>query len=130
MNIEDQEAFEQSFGTTIYGNNGLHVTHCEYTSDGMGGHDELVAGCFYDVMIGNRKVAVDFQHKTVSEDGVNGLTNEALLSILIHRTKTLDDKFPCNENKQAIEYMENALNAFESRTRDRVKRGVEGKHEL
>ena len=59
-------------------------------------------------------------------NGVNGATSEALLAILIHRTKVLNDNFPCDENKRAITYMENALALFEQRTKDRQGRGVEG----
>ncbi|MDV4239022.1 hypothetical protein [Acinetobacter baumannii] len=57
---------------------------------------------------------------------MNGITSEALLAILIHRTKILNNNFPCEENKRAITYMENALALFEQRTRDRQQRGVEG----
>ena len=57
---------------------------------------------------------------------MNDATSEALFVILIHRTKVLNDNFPCDENKCAISYMENALALFEQRTKERQSRGVEG----
>jgi len=49
------------------------------------------------------------------------------LAILIHRTKVLDGKFGCDENKRAIQHMEEALVNFEVRIARRMVRGVEGK---
>lgn len=73
---------------------------------------------------------VYFQNGAVPENDINGVTNENVLAMLIHRTKILDGKFPCDENKQAIEHMEAALKTFEARTKDRQARGVEGKLEV
>jgi hypothetical protein len=89
-------------------------------------HGNECNGHRYDFTAGSRSGSIVFQHGPVKEAGVNGLTNEALLEILIHRTEYLDSQFPCNENKIAIERMVDALNAFESRTASRIKRGVEG----
>ncbi len=72
--------------------------------------------------------AIDFQKGAVADVGVNGVTNEALLAILIHRTKILDSQYPCDENKRAIEHMERALVSFEVRTARRIARGVDGKN--
>ncbi len=58
---------------------------------------------------------------------MNGLTNEALLAILVDRTKKLDALFACDENKRAISHMEEALVNLEVRTARRMVRGVEGK---
>jgi hypothetical protein len=57
----------------------------------------------------------------------NGTTNEELLEVLINRMQYLQGKFPCKENACAITHLEEALMWLEKRTRDRVKRGVEGK---
>lgn len=70
---------------------------------------------------------INFQNGPVPENGVNGLTNEALLAILIHRTKILDERFPCEENKAAIDAMAYAKETFESRTKRRQAAGIEGK---
>lgn len=74
-------------------------------------------------------IPVVFQRGNPAEFGPNGWTNEALLSVLIHRTEVLDAQFPCNENKQAIRHMRDAMFAFGLRTAERKERGVEGKQE-
>lgn len=113
-------------GTSIHtDHNGISVIHNE-SFDTDSGTENVDHGHFYNIQVGNRSVAIDFQHGPVKEHGVNGATSEALLAILIHRTKVLDGNFPCDENKRAITYMENALALFEQRTKDRQKRGVEG----
>lgn len=58
----------------------------------------------------------------------DGTTNEDLLEVLIDRMKYLQAKFPCKENACCITHLEEGLMWLEKRTRDRVKRGVEGKH--
>lgn len=103
--------------------NGLKVTH---EADSLAN-----PGSFYTVSAENPEdfcQDLDFQDGPVPTNGVNGLTNEVLLVILIHRTKALDSKFPCPENKRAISDMENALVNFEVRTARRMARGVEGKN--
>lgn len=102
--------------------NGVYVNAISTLSDGTD-----VKGHFYQVASGTRNTDIHFQHGAVAGNGVNGLTNEALLAILIHRTKILDVKFPCDENKRAIQHMEEALVNFEVRTARRMVRGVEGK---
>lgn len=109
--------------------NGIKVTHNEFMDSGID-TEGLDHGHFYDIQVGNRKVAIDFQHGPVKEQGVNGVTSEALLAIAIHRTKILNSRFPCDENKCAISYMENALALFEQRTKERQSRGVEGHNKV
>lgn len=58
----------------------------------------------------------------------NGTTNEEVLEMLIDRMKYLQAKFPCKENACCITHLEEGLMWLEKRTRDRQKRGVEGKH--
>lgn len=65
---------------------------------------------------GKFEAELKFQNGAPSVNGVNGLTNETLLAILIHRTKVLDAQFPCIENHYALEHMEQALAMFEVRT--------------
>jgi len=86
-----------------------------------------VNGHYYSVLTGKDYQTIKFQLGPVPANGVNGLTNEALLAVLIHRTKVLDAKFGCDENKRAIQHMEEALVNLEVRTARRMVRGVEGK---
>ena len=71
-------------------------------------------------------IHLHFQDGPTVLEGVNGATNEALLKVLIHRTKILDSQFPSEHNKQAIAALESALAAFDARTAERLARGVEG----
>lgn len=78
---------------------------------------------------------IQFIHKeptkavpTFLETVDDGTTTEDVLEVLIDRVKFLQEKFPCKENAMSITHMEEALNWLEKRTRDRMKRNVEGKH--
>ena len=50
--------------------------------------------------------------------GVNGVTNEALLAIMIHRLQGFQNNSStnCSENQEAINHMELAMEALYSRT--------------
>lgn len=102
--------------------NGLAVNAISRLADGRD-----VEGHHYQVLAGDKTFEVQFQNGPVPSAGVNGLTNEAALAILIHRTEFLNAKFPCEENEQALAGMRAALAAFESRTEKRLARGVEGR---
>lgn len=57
----------------------------------------------------------------------NGITNEALLAVLIDRMRGFQSgQFACRENAVALTKMEEALMWLQKRTLDRMKRGVEG----
>lgn len=119
-----------SWGVDIHmDHNGVAVTHNEWVET-ENGDQQLTHGHFYDIIVGGQITPVRFQHGPVKEYGVNGITSEALLAILIHRTKVLDNNFPCEENKCSITYMENALALFNKCTADRQRRGVEGQNKL
>lgn len=102
--------------------NGVAVNAISSLSDGTN-----VEGHHYQILAGPKTLTVEFQLGGVADNGVNGATNEALLAILIHRTKFLDSKFGCDENKRAIQHMEEALCNLEVRSARRIARGVEGK---
>lgn len=59
----------------------------------------------------------------------DGTTNEELIEVLINRLNYLEGNFPCRENSIAITKLEEALMWLNKRTQDRIKRGVEGKHQ-
>jgi hypothetical protein len=58
----------------------------------------------------------------------DGTTNEDVLEVLINRMEYLQGKFPCKENEYAISNLQQALIWLNERTKNRVQRGVEGKH--
>ena len=70
---------------------------------------------------------ISFQHGPVKEVGYNGITNEALLTILIDRMEGFQSgEFACDENQLALASLKGALHFLQIRTRDRIARGVEG----
>lgn len=101
--------------------NGVAVNAISSLADGTN-----VEGHTYQVLAGPQAVQIDFQRGPVKEVGVNGMTSEALLAILVHRTQVLNKAFPCRENSLAITKMEEAQMWFERRTQGRLARGVEG----
>jgi hypothetical protein len=58
----------------------------------------------------------------------DGTTNEDVLRMLIDRLSFQYDKFPSRETFNAIKNLRDALDSLEERTRNRQKRGVEGKN--
>jgi hypothetical protein len=68
-----------------------------------------------------------FQNGPIKEAGVNGVTQEALLAVVIDRLAAFQaGPFPSDENAAALGYCELALKALHTRTRERLARGVEG----
>jgi hypothetical protein len=72
-------------------------------------------------------VRLHFQHGPIKEAGVNGITNEALIAIVIDRLNGAQEgPFRCRENALAITACEEASLWLAKRTLDRMARGVEG----
>ena len=68
-----------------------------------------------------------FQKGAPKEVGFNGISDEALLAIVIDRLRGFQSgPFSCRENALAFTKMEEALHWLNARTRDRMARGVEG----
>lgn len=108
----------------IYGDhNGVEVYAATHSP--RKGHDYIVGVKDQGALLG-----IEFQCGPIKEVGVNGVQNEHLLAVLIHRTNILNDQFPCDENVLAIRAMKQAINAFQSRTANRQARGVEGENKL
>jgi len=85
----------------------------------------------YDMLIDDTGEIVElpFQHGPIAEVGVNGVTNEALLAILIDRMEGFQTSpFACLENGEALIALQDALAWLERRTKAREARGVEGTH--
>ncbi len=77
-----------------------------------------------------RSVSIGFQNGPIKEAGVNGITQEALLAIVIDRLRSFQTgQFSCRENAIALTHIEEALMWLQRRTVARIKRGVEGTNE-
>ena len=62
-----------------------------------------------------------------AEEGVNGVSNEALLAIVEHRLQGFQSgDYACRENALALTQVQQAMHWLHHRTRERVARGVEG----
>lgn len=83
-----------------------------------------------DVSDKRTHVRIDFQNGPILEAGVNGISNEALVAIVIDRMRGFQGgQFACRENAVALTHLETALMWLRKRTRDRIARGVEGTHQ-
>lgn len=72
---------------------------------------------------------IHFQEGPIKEKGVNGVTNEDLLVMVIRRLQGFQEsEFKCRENAYAITKLEEALLWLRKRTMGRENRGVEGTH--
>ena len=73
-------------------------------------------------------IDVHFQNGPIAENGVNGVTQEVWLAIVIDRLRCFQaGPFACPENADALTHATEALDALKSRTKARMARGVEGK---
>lgn len=68
-----------------------------------------------------------FQNGPIKEAGVNGVTQEALIAVVIDRLRSFQEgPFRYRENAIALTHLEEGLMWLQRRTVDRIKRGVEG----
>ena len=78
-----------------------------------------------------RTNALDFQDGPIGEVGVNGITNEVLLAVIIDRLEGFQSSAYANRfNAAALMHCQEALAELEARTKEREARGVEGTHKL
>lgn len=88
----------------------------------------------YDILIptksGTVGQTITFQDGPIKEVGVNGVTQEVLLAIVIDRLRSFQaGEFKCRENAIALTHCEDALLWLQKRTRDRMARGIEGTYQ-
>lgn len=70
---------------------------------------------------------VKFQQGPIVEEGVNGCTNEDLLTVVLHRLECFQaGSHPCAENDNAAVHIRVALHILHERTRQRMWQGIEG----
>lgn len=108
-------------------------------------HDGSQGVPSFNVLLG----PIEFQSKPIQgPSDFNGLTNEALLAVVIDRLRGFQGvgadqeeakragklpheiaPFACRENAIALTHLEEALMWLQKRTRDRMARGVEGSYQ-
>lgn len=70
---------------------------------------------------------IRFQNGPITEAGINGISNEALLAIVEDRLIGFQaGQFACRENAVALTKLQESMMWLQKRTRDRMARGVEG----
>lgn len=75
------------------------------------------------------ELVILFQNGPIPEAGVNGVTQEVLLSIVADRLRSFQaGPFACRENALALTKIEEAQHWLQQRTLARMRRGVEGTH--
>lgn len=80
--------------------------------------------------INEEHIIIRFQLGPVKEVGENGCQMEDVLEVLTERLEGFQrGPFKCRENALAITKLQEAVHWLEHRTRDRRRRGVEGKNE-
>lgn len=84
----------------------------------------------YQVTLPNgTKTQLSFQNGPIKEVGVNGITQEVLLAVLIDRLEGFQSGiYKCIDNEHALNHLREAKVWLENRTLLRMDRGVEGTH--
>jgi hypothetical protein len=78
---------------------------------------------------GGTTLSILFQNGTIPDNGVNGVTQEALLVIAADRLNSFQNgPFACDDNAEALEHIVSAINCLHRRTKNRIAAGTEGKH--
>jgi hypothetical protein len=77
------------------------------------------------------RVTILFQNGPIAETGVNGLTHEVLLAIIADRLRSSQKgPYACKANACALTHIEEAQHWLQQRTIERMRRGVEGTHQV
>ncbi len=80
-------------------------------------------------LLDGRETHISFQNGPINEVGVNGLTHEVLIAIVVDRLRDFQrGPYACRENALALTKLEEAQQWLQHRTRARTARGVEGTH--
>ncbi|KKK82601.1 hypothetical protein LCGC14_2801780 [marine sediment metagenome] len=83
-------------------------------------------------------LSIEWQKGPLGEEGPdrkwpNGAFVETVIAAVLQRIEWYqvvgNDKFACEENANAIDYLRGALDVLDARTKDRQSRGVEGTHQ-
>lgn len=75
-------------------------------------------------------IAFRLQNGPIKEVGINGCQIETIIETCFLIIKGLDEKFPCVENKDVMNFLSAAITRLEMRKADREKRNVEGTSKL
>jgi hypothetical protein len=106
-------------------NPGIKITVDDEAGQGGACHEYWIGTNNYGV-----SYSLKFQNGPIKEVGINGITHEALLAILIDRLRCFQAGEYANDyNENAMYHCMGALKSLHDRTIERQKRNVEGTHE-
>lgn len=112
-------------------NKSLQIVVCDEPGRGGANHEYQII----DVSAQNTSpdgadnvlASIGFQNGPISEAGINGISQEALLAILIDRLEGFQrGPYACDMNAYALGHLKDAMDRLHDRTRERISRGVEG----
>jgi len=84
----------------------------------------------YEPVTPDTSVKILFQNGPIGEAGINGVSQEVLLAIVLDRLKSFQaGPYACRENALALTKIEEGLHWLQQRTLARMRRGVEGTHQ-
>lgn len=118
-------------------NDRLTIKVLDEPGSGLACHKYLISG--YEPISNpsyqeeNPDTLILFQNGPISEEGigVNGITHEALLAIVIDRLRNFQKgPYACKANACALTHIEEAMHWLQQRTLERMRRGVEGTHNI
>lgn len=95
-----------------------------------GGHHEYTITRKHTHTPGTHVTRIDFQKGPIKEVGVNGVSNEALLAIVLDRLLCFaSGNYADDFTRTALQFVANALDSLHERTYDRHLREVEGTYQ-
>jgi hypothetical protein len=108
-------------------NNQIRISAVDEPGPGGANHQYFV-GIKEGETVTRGLCVLQFQKGGFQEAGVNGITHEALLAIVIDRLRCFQNgSFKCDENAKALAMAQHSLAWLKRRSEERIKRGVEGK---
>lgn len=113
-------------------NDALDITVLDEPGSGGAHHHYRIEGHALDLNPSSglnpvRPGDIIFQNGPIQEFGVNGISGEALLSIVIDRLRCFQaGPYASADNASALVHAEACLADLQKRTRERMARGVEG----
>ncbi len=125
----DRFLYSHMIGGTL---NRVYIGVIDEPGPGGACHDYSVGLCARDTpsgsALGGTEVArIKFQKGPIAEAGLNGLTMESLLAIVIDRLQGFQSsEYSCRENALALARTQEAMHWLHDRTMKRMQRGVEG----
>ena len=119
---------ELKMSEVIYEDANIEVIVMDTSGAGGACHEYVIQRKDTEIVQDKVLGEVFFQDGAILENGVNGITNEALLMIVAHRLQSFQDgPFPSDFTANALAGVIFAVANLETRTKDRRARGVEGK---